>query len=130
MKNPLLVSRTAKYLASFNFSITSSIVWELHTGLTISLLRSVGSKQIRRVPFGFFTITKEFNHSGLMSLPSNLEIIPCASILSSSFLSFSHIASGTFLGGFCIRIPFCLVVICTGLHLNLPIPAKSLEYLG
>ena len=45
-------------------------------------------------------------------------------------LNYSHITTGTFLGGFCIGTPFCFVVIYTGLHLNLPIPLKRWAYFG
>ena len=124
MEEAFTCVKDCKVLSTLSFLNYIIHCWELHTYFTISLLRSVGSRQILRELLGFFTITNEFNHSGLMFLPSNLEIIPCASILYSSFLNFSLIARGTFLGGFCIGTPFCQVVVCTGVYLNLPIPVK------
>ena len=52
------------------------------------LLRSVGSKQIQSDPFGFLTVTNEFNHSGAgPEIESYFEIIPAFSILSNSSLN-------------------------------------------
>ena len=64
MKNPLVVSKTAKNKDPHSLLMISSSVYELHTGQTMCLLRSVGSKQIQSEPLGFLTVTKEFNHSG------------------------------------------------------------------
>ena len=43
----------------------SSKVYMLQTDLMMCLLRSVGSKQTRKLPLGFFTMMNEFNHSGV-----------------------------------------------------------------
>ena len=75
---------------------------ELHTGQTMCLLRSVGSKQIQRDPFGFLTVKNECNHSGAgPEIELYFDIIPACSILSSSSLNGHFMARGTFLGGFC-----------------------------
>ena len=101
-KNPFVVSNTAKNKDPLSLLMISSSVYELHTGQTICLLRSVRSKQIRRDPFGFLTVTNEFNHSGAgPEIESYLDIIPAFSILSSSSLNGRFMARGTFLGGFC-----------------------------
>ena len=130
-EKPLLVSKTAKYLVPFNFSIMSSIVWEGVTYRPNNFLIKISQiKANSKRTIGFFTITNEFNHLGLMSLPSNFEMIPWSSMLSCSFLNCSHITTGTFLWGFCIGTPFCFVIICTGLHLNLQILLKRWAYFG
>ena len=100
----------------------------LQTGLIVSLFKSVRSRQTLKAPLGFFTITNEFNHSGLTSLPSNLEIILSDSMLSNSCLNLSFMANGTCLGGFWTGVACCFIIICTGLHFDLPISVKSLDY--
>ena len=95
------------------------------------LLRSVGSKQIRSDPFGFLTVTNEFNHSGAgPEIESYFEIIPAFSILSNSSLNGHFIASSTFLGGFWIGCTLSFKVILTGGTLNLPIPLNRCLYFG
>ena len=96
----------------------------------MSLLRSVRSRQILNYHLVFFTITKLFSHSGLISKPLYLEIIPWASITSNSYLNLSFIAIRILLEGFWTGIAFCLMVMCTGLHLKWPIPEKREAYLG
>ena len=68
------------------------------------LLRSVGSKEIQSDPFGFLTVTNEFNHSGAgPEIESYFEIIPAFSILSNSSLNGRFIARGRrFLNWLCI----------------------------
>ena len=131
MKKPLVLSNTAKCTASFNNATISSSVLALHTGLAMYRLRSVWSRHVCNLPFSFLTITNEFSHSGaLIFAPSNLLRIPCKTILSSSCLSWSFRASGTLQGGFCTGTALHVNFICTGSHLNLPIPLKRCWYLG
>ena len=95
------------------------------------LLRSVGSKQIQSDPFGFLTVTNEFNHSGAgPEIESYFKIIPAFSILSNSSLNGHFMASGTFLGGFWIGCTLSFKVILTGGMLNLPIPLNRCLYFG
>ena len=90
-------------------------VLALHTGLTMYGLRSVGSRHMHNLPFGFLTTTNEFSHSGTLTfaLP-NLLRIPCETILSSSCLNWSFRANGTLRGGFCTGTALCVNFICTG----------------
>ena len=130
-KNPLVLSNTAKCTPSFNRLMISSGVLVLHTGCTIYGLRSVGSRHICRLPFGFFTMMKELSHSGaLVFASSNLVRMPCDTILSSSFLNCSFKANGTLLGGFCTGTASMESVIWTGSHLNLPMPLNKCLYFG
>ena len=109
----------------------SSSVYELHTGQTICLLRSVRSKQIQNDPFGFLTVTNKFNHSGAgPEIESYLDIIPAFSILSSSSLNGHFMAKGTFLEGFCTCSASSFKVILRGVTLNLPIPLNRCLYHG
>ena len=86
-------------------------------------LRSVGSRHMHSLPFGFLTTTEEFSHSGTLTFASSsLLRIPCETILSSSCLNWSFSANGTFRGGFCTGIALHAILIYTGSHLNLPIP--------
>ena len=124
-KKPFVLSNTAKCTASFNDAIILSSVLALHTGLTMYGLRSIGSRHMHNLPFGFLTTTNEFSHSGALTfVSSNLLRIPCETILSSSCLNWSFRASGTLRGGFCTGTAYMLTFICTGSHLNLPIPLK------
>ena len=60
------------------------------------LLRSVGSREIQRDPFGFQTVTNEFNHSGAgPEIESYFDIIPAFSIQSNSSLNGHLIVRGT-----------------------------------
>ena len=130
-KNPLVLSNTAKWTASFNNTITSSSVLALHTGLTMYGLRSVGSRHMRSLPFGFLTTTKELSHSGTLTFASSsLLRIHCETILSSSYLNWSFSANGTLRGGFCTGTALHAIFICTGSYLNLPIPWKRCLYFG
>ena len=95
------------------------------------LLRSVGFKQAQSDPFGFLTVTNEFNHSGAgPEIESYFEIIPAFAILSNSSLNGCFIESGTFQGGFWIGCTLYFKVILTGGTLNLPVPLIRCLYFG
>ena len=94
-------------------------------------LRSVGSRHMHNLPFGFLTTTNEFSHSGALALASSsLVSIPWDTMLSNPFWNYSFRASGTHLGGFCTGNALCFNFIDTGSHLSLPISLKSCWYLG
>ena len=60
-KNPLVLSNTAKCTASFNrLMISSRVLGIAYRNAQLYGLRSVGSRHICRLPFGFFTMMKEF----------------------------------------------------------------------
>ena len=102
MEESFVVSNTAKNKDPLSLSMISSSVYELHTGQTICLLRSVGSKQIQRDPFGFLTVTNEFNHSGAgPEIESYLDIIPAFCILSTYSLNGCFHGKRYFSGRFC-----------------------------
>ena len=88
-------SNTAKLVAHLSLSTMSSKVYILHTGHMMCLLRSVGPKQTCKLPLGFLTIIKEFNHSRVFIVCVTSDKIPC---ISAANLSLS--ASGTFQGAF------------------------------
>ena len=73
----------------------SSKVHMLQTDLMMCLLRSVGSKQTCRLPLGFFTMTNEFNYSGVSMVWVTSDKMPCWTMDCISVLNLSFSASGT-----------------------------------
>ena len=90
------------------------------------LFRSVVSKQILRLPFGFFTMTQLLSQ-GVGVLQSSFVIIPAFSINFSSCLKLSFRATGTLQASFCTGSASSDRTMLTSSMENLPIPENILE---
>ena len=82
------------------------------------LLRSVGSKQTCKLPLGFLTITKEFNHSGVFIVWVTSDKIPCSTMDCISAANLSLSASSTFQGAFLIGAASACNSMETGVQLK------------
>ena len=74
------------------------------------------------LPFGFFTMTKLFNHSGVGISGVTSVSIPALTVEFISCLNFSCKAKGTLQAGFLTGVDPSCISIETGLHLKGPMP--------